>query len=77
MDKDCPTEEKQRWVLHTRVIVLLESLAEDFKGTAELLGSETGMEGKEDLNDFDDFVGVLGNCTHLDVYRGMRRSSGA
>jgi len=68
MDKDYQIEERTRRFLYTRITVLLKSFAEDFKGTAELLGSEIGMEGKEDLNNFDNFVRVFGNGTHLGFY---------
>jgi hypothetical protein len=75
IDKGCQIEERARWVLRTRIIVLLKSFAENFKGTAELLGSETGVEGKEDLNNFDNLVRVFGDGTHLDVYGGMQKLS--
>lgn len=49
----------------TWIIDLLKSFAENFEGSAELLSSEIGIEGEEDLDDFDGFVRVFCYCTHL------------
>ena len=48
-----------------RIIVLLQSPGENLERATELLSSEIGMEGEENLDDLDGLVGIFRNCTHL------------
>ncbi len=42
-------------------------VAEDFEGTAKLLGAEGGMESEEDLDHWDRSISAVFHCTHLDL----------
>lgn len=52
-------------VLFTRVALLVQSIAEHFQRTTELLRSKGRMQRKEDLDDLDGIGGFF-NCTHLE-----------
>ena len=43
----------------------MAGVAENFEGTAELLGAEVGVEGEEDLDHGDGAIVALFNCTHF------------
>lgn len=49
----------------TGIIVLLQSPGKNLERATELLSSEIGMEGEENLDNFDELVGMFCNCTHL------------
>ena len=43
----------------------MKSIAKNLKGTAKLLGSKGGMQGKENLDHIYWTVRILVDCTHL------------
>lgn len=51
----------------TGVFDFMVCVAEDFEGTAKLLGAEGRMESEEDLNHGNRSVSAIFYCTHLEV----------